>query len=341
MNADLAAFLSDAAAREPDNRVTLTVRELLRWWGAKRRGYWIVEQIERDLQAVGIATDPSFIDGWIDNIVTLIPLTRVTSRPTDAVAVAADVEATDAALPEVALRVGGLASANTTVASVEHDATLQRAQSIMMRYDYSQLAVMSGPRTLRGAVTWESIARARITNPGADLRAAIIPAETVTAGDELLSQIPRIMSTGFVFVVATDRMLQGIVTTADLSQQFADLAGPFFVVAEIERRLRRIINRTFDADDVRAAANPADPSRRPESADQLTLGECSRLLQVPTKWQRLRWQVDRDVFIEGLEGVSRTRNEIMHFSPDPLDQAQIVELISFAKWLRTLDPDAN
>jgi hypothetical protein len=129
------------------------------------------------------------------------------------------------------------------------------------------------------------------------------------------------------------------VTTADLSQQFADVAGPFFVVAEIERRLRRIINRTFNADDVRAAANPADSSRRPESADRLTLGECGRLLQQPANWARLKWQVDRDVFIEGLEGVSRTRNEIMHFSPDPLEPAQIVDLNSFAKWLRTLDPD--
>jgi len=339
MDQKIAQFLEDAAGRDPDNQVTLTVRELLSIWGAKRRGYWIVEQIERDLAEARVTTAPSFIDGWIDNSVTLIPLTKATGRPAGANTTAEVVEATDASLPEVALRVGGLPSANITVASVEQGATLLRAQSIMMRHDYSQLAVMSGPRTLRGAVTWESIAQARIRNPGADLRAATVSAETVTAGDDLLSQIPRIMRAGFVFVVAPDRTLQGIVTTADLSQQFADLAGPFFVLAEIERRLRRIIDRTFSADDLRAAADPADSSRQPESADHLTIGECVRLLERPTNWARLKWQVDRVVFIEALDGVRRTRNEIMHFSPDPLEPVQITELNSFAKWLRTLDPD--
>lgn len=303
----------------------------------------MVDQIERDLAKAGLTTTPSFADGWIDNTVTVVPITtaKQVKDATSAATAAASPEViddTDATLPEVALRVGGLTSANTTVAYVDYGASLVRAQSIMMRYDYSQLAVTSGLRTLRGAVTWESIAQARIKNHDANMRAAIVSAGTVNASDELLPQIPLIMSNGFVFVLAPDRTIQGIITTADLSQQFADLAGPFFVLAEIERRLRRIIDRTFTVEEIRSAANPADGARHPQAAHHLTLGECHRMLQQPDNWSRLKWQVDRDVFSEALDGVRITRNEIMHFSPDPLDTSQLDELNAFARWLRVLDP---
>lgn len=63
---------------------------------------------------------------------------------------------------QVSLRVGSLASANAGVGSVRLDDPLERAQALMMRSDYSQLAVQSGPRDLRGAISWESIAQAKI-----------------------------------------------------------------------------------------------------------------------------------------------------------------------------------
>lgn len=333
-------FLADAAARQQENYVTISIRELLAYWDAKRRGYWIVDEIQRDLQQAGLTTNPSFAEGWIDNIVTLVPINSSEIKEnTTGIGTLDVVDATDRSLPQVALRVGSLYSANSGLTSVSPQDDLETAQSLMMHLDYSQLGVLSGPRTLRGAVSWESIAQARIYNPAATLKDATKPAEIVRISDDLLTQVPKIMDAGFAFVQGVDMKVTGIVTTADLSNQFVTLAKPFFMLAEVERRLRRVVNRCFSQDELKSIVAPENLDRRVESADDLTLGEYGRLLENPEHWSRLRWALDRKVFIEALNQIRITRNEVMHFSPDPLDDRQVKEIENFLKWIRKLDPD--
>jgi hypothetical protein len=210
----------------------------------------------------------------------------------------------------------------------------------MMANDYSQLAVLAGKRTLRGAVTWASIARARILNPKATLADAIVRAQVVRSDDDLLELVPRIAELDFAFVQAEDKQITGIVTTADLSLQFSQLTSPFFLVGEIERRLRHLIDEVFSTDDLHDALGPRDDGKgkEVESARHLTIGEYIRLLQNPARWSQLSWGLDRQVFIEALDRVRLARNEIMHFSPDPLEPGEIDHLQKFLKWLRWLDP---
>jgi restriction system protein len=329
-------LLKDAAKREPGNEVKIRIRDLLAHWNAKRRGFWVVATIESDLKKAGLKTDPPFTEGWIDNVVMLVPVRKEGKQKTSSTTSPDAVDATDRSLPEVSLTVGSLPSANLGVVSVSPQDSLERAQSLMMRHDYSQLAVMSGSRDLRGAVSWESIAQARIRNPQAGLQDAVITGEIIHNDDDLLAQIPRIVDAGFVFVQGPDRQITGIVTTADLSDQFAILAKPFFVLAEIERRLRRIVDGAFQSEELQAVVDPADATRQVKSAEDLTLGEYVRLLEDPERWRRLGWALDRKIFIEGLQQVRAIRNDVMHFSPDPLDSDQIVALENFVKWLRRL-----
>jgi hypothetical protein len=221
--------------------------------------------------------------------------------------------------------------------SVAPQDSLERAQALMLRYDYSQLAVMAGTRSLRGAVSWESIAQARIRNSNAPLVEAVIPGEVVHDDDDLLAMIPRIINAGFAFVEARDKQITGIVTTSDLSQQFAVLAKPFFLLAEIERRLRRVIDRVFTADELKEVLDPADAEREIRSADDLTIGEYVRLIELPARWERLGWALERKVFLGALDEVRIVRNDVMHFSPDPLDDEQLRRLENFLKWIRRLD----
>jgi restriction system protein len=67
-------FLKLAAARASNNPVTLSIRTLLQYWYAKRRGYLITAEITRDLRAARLATDPPFTEGWIDTLTTLVPI---------------------------------------------------------------------------------------------------------------------------------------------------------------------------------------------------------------------------------------------------------------------------
>jgi hypothetical protein len=128
------------------------------------------------------------------------------------------------------------------------------------------------------------------------------------------------------------------VTTADLSDEFARLATPFFLIGEIERRLRRAVDRIFSAGELSDIRNPQDPMRDVSSAEDLTIGEYVRLLEQAQRWEKTGWQVERKIFIDALNGVRELRNEVLHFSPDPLDEDQLDDLRRFIRLLKILDP---
>lgn len=326
-------FLQKAAERPAGNEVSTSIRDFLALWGAKRRGFWVVKKINDDLAHYGLTTSPSFESGWIDNRIKIV--LKQMQEPAGSSSPAAT------ATPEASqvnwLRVSSLESANRGLVSVSKNDSLRKVQSLMIRHDYSQLPVIEGGRRLEGAVSWESIAKATVHSPEADLKSCISPADIVSVDDDLLSQIPRIIDAGYLFVRDTENLPCGIVTTADLSQAFQVLAGPFLLAGEAERHLRQIVNRNFTTNDIREAKNPNDPTRQAASAEDLTIGEIQRLLERPSNWERIEWYVDRGVFLDGLQGLRELRNEIMHFSPDPPEADALVQARNFLKWLELLN----
>jgi hypothetical protein len=204
----------------------------------------------------------------------------------------------------------------------------------MIAKDYSQLAVLTGPRDLKGAVSWRTIARARLYKSEITLADAIDPhPKVVYADEELLSQIDTIYGADFVFVRGEDDCVCGIVTTADLTSQFRDLTTPFFQLGEIEGRLRRCINRVFTPEELREATR--QPKLR--SAEDMTFGQYFYLLKDEANWQRMHWHVDRAMFVDYLDAARKIRNRVMHFGVQ-LDDSDKSQLVSFLQFMRAVDP---
>ena len=307
-------FLKEAASRaSTDDPAEITVRQMLAMIGQARRGPRVVRRLEQYLNEAGLRTDPPFTQTWVDNKIAFLPAT-VTSA-------GGDLEGADEAAP-IGIKVASLASANCEIVSVCPQDSIELALSLMQLHDYSQLAVMSGSHSLKGAVTWQSIATSRFKTPEITLTDAMVlhPPE-VRYDEDLIPVIPRIAGPGFAFVRGTDNSISGIVTAADLGERFAQLAEPFLALEELERRLRIIIIRHFSVEEIRATADPSD-QRDIESADDLTLGDVVHLLQKPQNFDRLSWPVDRNVFVTALDDVRNIRNELVHFSPDPLEDSR-------------------
>lgn len=329
----------DARARQ------IRVRDLIGEWGAKRRGYLIVERVTRDLADAGLVPEPPLDALHIDGLVTLrhtqapkVPTENERDQPGPGREEAPQVPADDA-VGDGRIRVGSLASANRPVVWVSRDQSIERAQTLMMRDDYSQLAVMSGERSLDGAVSWESIARASLRGSVDRVSAALLRSVVVVRLDEdLLETVPAIIENDFVFVQAQDKRICGIVTAADLSLLFVELANPFLIVGEIERSLRRLAEKHFSVEELAAVRDPSDNTREVNGGADLTFGEHKRLLEDPTRWARLEWRIDRGAFLERLEEVRIIRNEVMHFSPDPLGDEDVTKLRLFLRWVRELEP---
>jgi len=331
-------FLLEAASRAPGQEVSLSIRDFIAKWGAKRRGYWFVQEIQQALDEHALTTEPSFETGWIDNHIRLVRKREDGAKPgspAGADGISED-QQTTSLTTGTALKVSSLKTAASGVISVSHSDTLDLAQSLMMRYDYSQLPVLSGAREVLGVVSWESIAQKRIHQADCNLRDCVVPVDVVGIEDDLLPHIPRIIESGYVFVRAQDKTICGVVTTTDLSANFLMLAGPFLLIGEVERRLRQVVSISFTLDEISAGKDERDAGRVVSSVNDLTLGETIRLFQPREGWDKLGWQVDRAVFCSALEASVALRNDIMHFSPDPIEEERLNQVRYLLKWLNLL-----
>jgi restriction system protein len=234
-------------------------------------------------------------------------------------------------LPRVAPLIGSIPSADLSVTSVRPDQTLEYAQGLMVAHDFSQLPVLIGDRELKGVVSWRSIARARISKHAITLADVIDPLPPVVhISDKLLDSVPTIYSAAFVFVRNDEDRICGIVTTADLSIQFRELTAPFFQIGEIEGLLRSRIEQIFSLEEIRAAVKSAKLG----SVEDMIFNQYKIVLDEPDRWDRMRWQIDRGMFIDCLNKTRLVRNKIMHFDQDtltPEERAQVVQCLNFVR----------
>ena len=327
----------------------VTVRSFLQWFGAQRRGYYIVKGIRIALAEAGLRTRPDFEPAYIDSEISFVldqPSEISTTQPqeitvdlSETVTVTDNVESVvvGATFADPTYRMSKLAAANRTPVSVSPNATLSEAVTVMMANEFSQLPVAPNERDVKGVLSWRSIGRRlALGQEPATANDAMEPHAEIGSDANLFAAIRLIVEHGYVLVRGPDHRIVGIVTTSDLSQQFQQLAEPFLLSGEIENHIRRIIGSHFGSTELQSALDPADDGRDVRTVADLTFGEYGRLLEEPSRWARLDLQVDRVVFIKLLDRVREIRNDVMHFDPDGIPSEDLEALRDFVKFLRTL-----
>jgi CBS domain-containing protein len=326
------------AKADAGNEVEITVRDLIALWNARSRGHRLDQRIEADLANHGLATSPNFRKVTLDTSVKMFALASQDSEqpeesstepPTPETVLAEEGDELD-----VGLTVGNLPSALGGVASVAPTATIQEAITMMLLNDFSQLAVMSGSHSLRGAITWKSIAQARHANPDASFGDAIIEANEVNYDKYLVDVLSTLEQADFVFVRNEKNAVCGIVTNADVVHRYGELATPFFFVGELDQALRYVIAKTFTLSDVIACCDRGG-TRDIRSVDELTMGDYQRILENSGNWAKMGWPLDRGLFVKRLDELREIRNDIMHFNPDPMPADAMGKLRSFTQLLRS------
>lgn len=293
-----------------------------------------MDRIDVDLDNQGLTTSPDYRSVPLGETVTV---TMVRSDVTDEPAPEGSDDSpksTPKVVLGVQLKVSRVPSA-TTLVSVTPQATLDQVITMMLVDDYSQLAVLSGARELRGAVSWKSVAQAKNRDPGATLRDALFPATVVESDDDLLRVLPLVQRDDFVFVRnAQNRVIQGIVTAADVVGLYGEIATPFFLIGEIDHLVRRAISERLDLAEVRALC--ATPGGHPvESFAKMSMGDYCRTLENPDQWRKLGWALDQTIFVKRLEAVRIIRISVMHFNPDPPSQSDIARISQLLDVLRS------
>lgn len=219
------------------------------------------------------------------------------------------------------------------------ESSLLYARTVMLERQFSQLAVIDDMGTLHGAISWESIGKTYVASEHPKLADAITPATAVHHDALLLrDQISVIYDKGFVFVRSPDRAhVTGIVTAADLTRQFGNLARPFMLIEEVEIRLRLRADEVYTLNELRDAVQKHRRDGITQAAD-FTLRDYWYLMRSEENWAKLAWNVDREYFIDRLDKVVDIRNDLMHFTTDDVDPDQYDAVEGLLEMLRTADP---
>jgi len=339
--------LKEAAERVgKGEKVTLTVRQLLSWFGYERRGVQVVHDIRDALQKVVLVTKPDFVFEWIDAEIELAsPIPPGLKAPTASGprSLALPPDLTEAktitgSIGDPTYRIGKLDPANNPPVSVKPDATLSEAVTIMLRDDFSQLPVMTTDREVKGVVTWRSIAKRLFFRGECDSVQECIDTsvEIVSADVSLFGVITLVAKNDFVLVRNKEKKISGIVTASDLSNSFYELGRPFLLLSEIENHLRGMIDGKFTVDELRTARNPSDVDREVTAVSDLTFGEYVRLLQNPDLWGKVGLAIDRVAFVKDLEKTNGIRNDVMHFDPEGIAPDDLIYLEKQARFIQEL-----
>ncbi|MET9717698.1 CBS domain-containing protein [Streptomyces rochei] len=363
------AWLKEARKKaDTSTPITLTVRNLLAWWGSSRRGYLVTEQVAAELANHGLSTVPDFAAVGLDDRVTLTGPPVDTEDSQDAVAedeprserlvvgtpgepeaappkrtpltaapppsASVDEKSGDEDEPIQGQTVGNLRSALGGVTSVKSSASFEEAFTKMRLNGFSQLPVLNGTRNLQGAVTWESMALARYTDTEAPFARAIVKAHAVSYADHLIDVLPHLERFGFVLVKNQTNEIAGIVTIADVAAEYGATARPFLLIGDLDRQLRRVISEGLDLADVIALCD-SDGRRKLASFNQLSFGDYQRVLSNQEQWDKLGWPLDRKSFTDCLNELREVRNELMHFNDkDKAGEAAIPMLRNMIDLLR-------
>lgn len=190
---------------------------------------------------------------------------------------------------------------------------------------FSQVPVLSG-RTVRGAVTYESIAIALQRDPHASLRDAVMQPRVHTEQTHLLEVLTDIDRDGFIIVKDRTERPVAVVTGSDVVNAFGDLATPFGLIGDLDRRLRSVLDDALEWEQLLQHLD-ADGTRHLDSVDSLSFGDYTRAFSSTEIWDQLGWSCDRKAFLRSLEIIRIIRNDIFHFNPDPLPPGAIDLLV--------------
>ena len=234
-------------------------------------------------------------------------------------------------------RIVRLDIANRPPVSVSPDTTIAEAITIMLMNDFSQLPVMTSDREVKGLFSWKSLgslwSQGRKCTRAGD---AMDRHSEIDIEASLFTAIDLLRQDDCVLVRDRQKRISGIITSYDVSVTFSELSEPFLILDEIENHIRRLIEGNFSKDELSTARDPGDLERRVEDVSDLSLGECMHLIERPGSWEKLRLQIDRAMFIKGLDEIRRIRNDVMHFDPEGTDESDLKRLRDFVGFLQRL-----
>lgn len=287
-------------SKSPQNE---TIRTILSWFNAERRGVHIISEIERKFSEHHLVTIPSLSEPWIDGTVDISLSSKGRESKTD--------------YDSMTARLVHLDAANQKPLCVKPESSIKEAMAKMLANDFSQLPVMKHEREVIGFISWQTIGEANALGKKCVLVSECMKTEVQVLDYKtpLTEAIDQIIKHEFIMVRDYKKIIQGPVTTTDISMQYHNAAKPFLLIGQIEAAIRTILDSLAPLELLQKSKHGEDKRevRRPED---LTFSEYKTVISSDDVWNKLEVNICKSEVLNILERVRIARNEVMHFHPD-------------------------
>lgn len=298
---------------------SMTVRDLLGRYDAKRRGQLITEQIYRDLNAYQLSVNPELTEGYLD---------------TQLVFGKRDVASAKENVRDFKLKVSNLKKYTSEADVIEVGESVAKAEFKMTLYNYSQLPVVNNKK-LCGVIRLIDVQKGKMLKARgersiSDLMLKLDDVPRCKGDDSFFQRMPSLIEHGYLIITKElDENIE-IITAYDLNVFFKTKSEPMLLLEEIERNIKVLVEKKASIE-VKAFAL-SDPSVKNKGLQEYTMGDLQHCLSFQAVWDKLGICVSKDIFIEQFKVIREVRNDLMHFnsSPDDLSEAEINGLKMFS-----------
>lgn len=309
------------AVVETGNPHKMSPKKLLEHFGTTRRKIHVKWWVDKGLTELEVETVPDYKSEYFYGEIQ-IKKDSATSEKEDFIQ-----------------RLKLLDSANSTPVFVTKNDTLQKAMTLMMTNDYSQLPVMNSPtaRSVDGVISWQSIGWATAVGKSISTVSDCMTKDFTTLKYEMpiLEAVHIVKEKEFVLIQKQDKSINGLVTITDIADEFFTLAGPFLYLGQIETSIRVLLEGKFTKEELNEVKF-SDDDKAIHSISDLTFNQYIQLMRKGNNWDKVGLPLDKDEFTKKLVVIRDIRNDVMHFSSDQLEENQEQTLKMTAKFFKEI-----
>jgi hypothetical protein len=210
-------------------------------------------------------------------------------------------------------RVGSLLCAKKLPTFVYPDDPLDKAITLMVINDFSQLPVLDKSEQPKGILRWPTILKGLLdSKPLGKASSWATEARTMHRDRSIYDAFEEVLRYEYVLITEDHTKVCGIVTNYDLGAFAHENLVPFMLVGEIELSLRAIIDK--HQLDRTKQQQPNDRRPATNGVKEPSLNELMAVLRHEENWQKLKTKLAQKELLDAIDAVRIIRNALMHFN---------------------------
>ncbi|RZJ70428.1 MAG: CBS domain-containing protein [Flavobacterium sp.] len=323
--------------RESKKIKKTTPQVICNTYGVVKRGWRVIDTINFLLEKYELTTNLDFGNAYYYGEIEIIPKPKL----------AASGEVKKPKYVDAIPRLSLLRAANISnlveeeggigLISVKKETTLVEATTIMLRYNFSQLPILSSNRDVVGLISWKSIGTALSLGKSCitafDCKEDV---EVLSIDEPIFKAMNVILAKEVILVRDKKNTISGIVTATDLGEQFLKLSEPFLIIEQIENLVRRLLDGKLTFDDITKVLDLSKHDKEIHSLADLNFGHYVRIMENPDLYAKLGLRIDRVILQKMLQETRLIRNDVMHFKPEEIEQKDLEALRQVLNFLTTI-----